>query len=264
MFPFKKISIAQFQNKHYREVFAQHQLDHFDQLWAKQISWFEPPNHRRGGWSGVGQLELASKKGDVLSVFVKKQQNHRRPSFLHPIKGEPTFRREYKRLKFLEANNIKAPKVIFYGEKQVENNVTAILVTKTLIGFQPLDEVAQQWRVSGNVTRQQKYNLLKKVASSVREFHQTGLVHRALYPKHIFVKDAGHQPEIAFIDLESARFSPIFLYRAYFDLSKLTRYANGWTRSERMYFFLCYFQAQQMTTSLKRMCRFIMRRVSRA
>jgi tRNA A-37 threonylcarbamoyl transferase component Bud32 len=252
-----------FQTKHYQQIFAQHQLDGFDQLWLKQIDWFEPPNHRRGGWSGVGQLELVSKNDNVLSVFVKKQQNHGRQTLCHPLKGEPTFRREFKRLKFLEEKNINAPKVVFYGEKQIENKACAILTTVTLANFEPLDEVTRQWRASGEVTRQQKQRLLQTVASSVRHFHKTGLVHRALYPKHIFVKNAASAPEVAFIDLEKARFSQFFLYRAYFDLSALSRHAESWTRSERLYFFLKYFQVQRMTPALKRICRFILRRAMR-
>ncbi|MEE9331789.1 MAG: lipopolysaccharide kinase InaA family protein [Methylophilaceae bacterium] len=251
-----------FQTKRYQQIFAQHQLDGFMPIWAKKIDWFEEPNHRRGGWSGVGQLALKA-DGDDLSVFVKKQQNHGRLSLLHPFKGEPTFRREFKRLAFLEVNNIKAPKVVFYGEQRIENSMCAILATETLHGFVALDEVTQQWHSGGGQSRQSKQQLLKVVADSLRGFHETGLVHRALYPKHIFIKDAVNQPQIALIDLEKARFSLLFLYRAYFDLSALNRHAEYWSRSDRLFFFLQYFQVKRLSKPLRLMCQFIIRRSTR-
>lgn len=251
-----------FQSQHYQQIFAQHQLDGFEPLWHKQIAWFEEPNHRRGGWSGVGQLILASDNGE-LNVFVKKQQNHGRRTLLHPINGEPTFRREFARLTFLEAQDIKAPKVVFYGERKIDDQACAILATETLLDFEPLDVVTQRWFSTEQKTRQQKRQLLKTVASTVRAFHEAGLVHRALYPKHLFVKNAEIQPEVAFIDLEKARFSWLFLYRAYFDLAALNRHAENWSGSDRLYFFLQYFQVPALNKTLRFLGRQIVKRSAR-
>jgi hypothetical protein len=252
-----------FQTKEYQTIFAEHHLDGFASLWAKEIDWFEPPNHRRGGWSGVGQMMLTSDLRE-LSVFVKKQQNHGRRTLWHPFSGEPTFRREFKRLIFLEQQQIKAPKVVLYAEEKVKNDVCAILATETLLGFEPLDIITRRWHKGESVTRLQKTKLLQSVAETVRRFHQAGLVHRALYPKHIFVKNAETVPEVAFIDLEKSRFSLFFLYRAYFDLSALNRHAEYWSRSQRLRFFLSYMQSKRLTKRLKFMCQLILRRSTRS
>jgi serine/threonine protein kinase len=251
-----------FQSKRYQKIFAQHQLDGFEPIWHKHIDWFEEPNHRRGGWSGVGQLALSYDDGE-LSVFVKKQQNHGRRSLLHPFEGEPTFRREYKRLVFLEKKQVKAPKVVFYGEQRIEQQACAILATESLLGFEPLDIVTEQWYTVQRKTRQQKRYLLKTVAAALRAFHQTGLVHRALYPKHIFIKNAASQPEVALIDLEKARFNPLFYYRAFFDLAALNRHADYWSKSDRLFFFLQYFQAERLNHVLRFICRRILKRSRR-
>lgn len=256
------VMLPLFQSERYQQVFAQHQLDGFEPLWHKKIDWFEEPNRRRGGWSGVGQLELKA-GADDLSVFVKKQQNHGRRTFLHPFKGEPTFRREFKRLVFLDARQIKAPKVVCYGEKRIDNKACAILATEALLGFEPLDIVTQRWHTSTHQSRQQKQKLFKVVANSLRDFHQAGLVHRALYPKHIFIKNAEGQPEVALIDLEKARFSLFFFYRAYFDLSALNRHAESWTRSEKLFFFLQYFQEKHLSKQLRFICKRILKRSAR-
>jgi tRNA A-37 threonylcarbamoyl transferase component Bud32 len=251
-----------FQSEEYQQIFFKNQLAEFAQIWAKNIDWFEEPNHRRGGWSGVGQLILPANNGE-LNVFVKKQQNHGRRTVLHPISGEPTFRREFKRLGFLEKHHIGAPKVVFYEEKKINGNACAILVTKTLINYEPLDVVTKRWFLQENISRQQKKELLKKLAEVLRGFHQSGLVHRALYPKHIFVKNSESQPEVALIDLEKARFSLSFLYRAYFDLSALNRHAEFWSRSQKLYFFLQYFQIKRLNRFLKVMCQLIVKRSMR-
>lgn len=251
-----------FQSKRYQQIFAQHQLDGFEPLWNKHIAWFEEPNHRRGGWSGVGQLTLTTDR-DALSTFVKKQQNHGRRTLLHPFKGEPTFRREFKRLTFLERHHVKAPKVVCYGEQTIEGESCAILATETLLDYEPLDVVTQDWFTNTAKARQQKRTLLKFVATALRGFHNTGLSHRALYSKHIFVKDADTQPEVALIDLEKARFSPVSFYRTYFDLSALNRHAEYWSRSDRMYFFLHYFQTKRLSKPLRWLCRLILKRSAR-
>ncbi|MGQ0442957.1 MAG: lipopolysaccharide kinase InaA family protein [Methylophilaceae bacterium] len=235
----------------------------FNRLWAQEIDWFETPNHRRGGWSGVGKLELNTAKGESLSVFVKKQQNHGRATLRHPIEGEPTFRREFERLQYLKQHGFAAPKVVFYDEKVIDNQTCARLVTEALLDYEPLDAITERWFKQGGISSVQKHRLLKVVAVSLLKFHMLGLVHRALYPKHIFVKDAATDPKVALIDLEKARFSPLLFYRAYFDLASLNRRANYWSFSERLYFFQRYFDLEQLTTPYKFLCRFIIRRSAR-
>ncbi len=251
-----------FQSKEYQTIFSQHHLDDFASLWARKIDWFEPPNHRRGGWSGVGQLFLASNSSS-LNIFVKKQQNHGRRTLFHPFKGEPTFRREFKRLVFLAQNQIKAPKVVFYAEEKIKKDSCAILATEALVGYEPLDVITKRWHSNEVFSSSQKSNLLKVTAEVIRRFHEAGLVHRALYPKHIFVKNAGTAPEVALIDLEKSRFSLLLYYRAYFDLSALNRHAEYWSRSQRMRFFLSYMRSKRLTKPLKFMCQLILRRSTR-
>jgi serine/threonine protein kinase len=245
------------------QVLEQYQLHTFEKLWEHQIEWFEAPNERRGGWSGVGRLQLEVSGAKPLCLFVKKQQNHGRLSLLHPIKGEPTFRREYKRLQYLQRQGVAAPQVVFYDEQVVEKKSCAILVTEELTGYQPLDSLTENWFAKGSLAREQKRQLLKVIATSLRHFHQLGLVHRALYPKHIFVKCMDEQVQVALIDLEKARFSPFFWYRAYFDLSALSRHAEHWSRSDRLYFFIQYCQLQYLGKISKWFCRQLIKRSQR-
>jgi serine/threonine protein kinase len=252
-----------FQSAHYQAIFAHNQLHDFDAIWAREIDWFEAPNERRGGWSGVGCLQLDSPLGTSLRVFVKKQQNHGRFSLRNPIKGEPTFRREFEHLTFLEEREFDAPRVVFYGEQSTNQQTRAILITVELAGFISLDTLSHQIATKGKMSAQKKRMLLASIASKLRCFHQLNLMHRALYPKHILVATADTAPQIALIDLEKARFSPVFWNNAYFDLAALTRHAEHWSRTQRLYFFLQYCQLKQLTGFSKWLCRLIIKRAMR-
>jgi len=238
-------------------------LHTFEQVWKHPIAWFEAPNESRGGWSGVGRLQLVLPDGAVLSLFVKKQQNHGRSTLLHPLAGEPTFRREYKRLQYLQRKGVGAPQVVFYAEQLVDGKACAILVTEELDGYQSLESLAEPLFVDKTLTRRQKQQLFKVIASSIRSFHALGLAHRALYPKHIFVKDAGGHAQIALIDLEKARFSPFLWYRAYYDLAAFNRHAADWRRTDRLYLFKQYCRIERLGKLSKWLCRRLIKRSQR-
>lgn len=231
-----------FQSNDYQALFAQHQLTDFNAIWNRDIAWFEPPNERRGGFSGVGKLLLQTEDGKNFIFFVKKQQNHGRKSWAHPVIGEPTFRREFRNLTFLQKHNIGAPSVVYYAESTSTNQ--AILITENLTDFVPLDTINLS-----QLQQAQQYDLVKKVATEIKRFHDTGMVHRALYPKHIFVKNAGTgiAPEVALIDLEKARFSPLAWYRAYFDLAAFLRHTVDWDDGRKLLLIKSYLEKIELS-----------------
>jgi hypothetical protein len=245
----------------FSEILSKNQLDTFAKVWDYKVNWFEEPNERRGGWSGVGQVILEVKSDVHLSLFIKKQQNHGRTSLLHPIAGEPTFRREFARLQFLEKNQFGAPHVVFYAESNSDTHQRAILMTQALTDFVPLDVLIDTWWQTAS--RLQQLTLIKKIASEIRRFHDLGLSHRALYPKHIFVKDAACNPQIAVIDLEKARFTTLLWNRTFFDLAALNRHTNHWRNTQRMAFLLSYLKVVKLNFFEKILCRLIIRRAKR-
>lgn len=245
----------------YANLLRQHQLDGFSQLWSHEVKWFEAPNHRRGGWSGVARMELAG-EDKVHGFFIKKQQNHGRWSLATFPKQEPTFRREFQHLQYLQSKQFAAPEVVFYGEQIIDGQMCAILMTKELAQYRPLDVVTEAPEFA-SVPKQRKRQLLQSAAVAIRRFHTFHLMHRALYPKHIFVANAAEAPAIALIDLEKTRYSPLFWYNAYFDLAALNRHSVGWSRTSRLYFFKQYCQISRLTWASKWLCRCIIARSKR-
>lgn len=245
----------------YASLLRLHQLDGFTQLWNHEVNWFEAPNHRRGGWSGVARMQLED-EGKAHGFFIKKQQNHGRWSLATFPKQEPTFRREFQHLQFLQGKQFAAPEVVFYGEQIVDGKMCAILMTKELAQYQPLDVVTEATDFFAK-PKQIKQQLLQAVATTIRRLHGFHLMHRALYPKHIFVSNAEAAPSVALIDLEKARYSPFFWYNAYFDLAALNRHSIGWSKTSRLYFFKQYCQISRLTWASKWFCRSIIARSKR-
>lgn len=252
-------------------VITAHGLQTFDAWWDRHIDWFEAPNARRGGWSGVGKLVLAPQSGPAMTLFVKKQHNHGRRTWRHPWAGEPTFRREFERLQSLAQAGIGAPKVLLYGESRVAGDQRAILVTENLHGLTDLEQALPGWVTLPQADRRQR---LRAVAQAIRRFHDHGWVHRALYPKHIFVTAERVNPSVApidlavaLIDLEKTRQIVGRWRRAHFDLSALHRHTEGLSDRDRLYFFKQYVLAnatpQRLSAGERRLLKRIIRRSKR-
>jgi hypothetical protein len=77
-----------------REQLTASHLADFEALWSVSTDWHEAPNERRGGWSGVSRHVLA----DGSAIFLKRQENHLCRTLRHPIRGIPTFYREYRNI----------------------------------------------------------------------------------------------------------------------------------------------------------------------
>lgn len=181
-------------------------LVHFDAWWQLQLPWLEAPNEERGGWSGVSLLPLDSASDASHMLYVKRQQNHTRRTWRHPILGVPTFALEFEALKQLQALGIAVPHVVFFAASKEGNTQQAVLVTQALAGCVSLDQLSPSML---DATEQAR--LAQLLGSSLRVFHRARWQHRAMYPKHIFVPYVAsqgidrHCQQCAFIDLEKAR-----------------------------------------------------------
>ncbi len=254
-----------FVSEQFFKLLKQNQLDTFDKVWNYQVNWFEEPNERRGGWSGVGKVALPNKASTQVDAktyaYIKKQQNHGRLTWRHPLRGEPTFKREFDRLTFLAEHQFVAPKVMFYAESKVDGKQCAVLMTEALDGYRDFSDLSFSWWKAASKTQQKI--LIKVLATELRRFHELGLVHRSLYPKHIFVKNVDSSPEIALIDLEKARFGWLFWYRAFFDLAALNRHTMCCRRTQRLAFLKTYLKQEKLTYTSKLLARMIIKRAQR-
>ena len=228
------------------EILEHNGLAGFDALWALEADWFEPPNERRGGWSGVVRLELKRPDGGMEGVFLKRQENHLRHTLHHPLSGEPTFAGEMQNILLLQQAGVPTLEPLYYGQRKIDGRWRAILVTRELAGFKPLDWWMRQWREAGwRLNRPVRLAVIDEAARVIRRLHRGGLVHNALHPKHLFIHvsrgdDGLPVAEVRLIDLEKMRRAFSLFRAARRDLDSLNRRCQPYSRSDRLRFLRGY------------------------
>jgi hypothetical protein len=205
----------------WRDILVLNNLDDHKKIWALQAEWFEEPNRRRGGWSGVSRIELNLPDGNK----VKRQEDHVSRTLRHPIKGLPTFAREFEKIRSFEKNHIPSLELIAFEQWEEEGHQCAILMTKELEGYSPL--TSEEYQPSGFFvsTMKQKDRLFKKLAKA----------------KEVFFK-------------ERAEFR---------DLCTLHRHAEQWGAKDQLRFFHIYREEKKLTSQSKKLLRKIIAKVKR-
>ncbi len=247
----------------YARLLQLNQLDTFEKVWSRKVDWFEEPNERRGGWSGVGRITLQQEDGSEIGAYLKRQDSHCRTSFLHPIKGVPTFQREFEMMHYLEQQGIRAPEVMLFG-RNPNGDLKTTLLTKELDGFVPLEDLTERLFANGRPALAVQRPIIEAVAQLAKQLHVAKVQHRSFYPKHLFVNMADtNMPQVAVIDLEKSRINYIAIMRSLIDLAVLNRHAKHWSKSRRMYFYLQYLGLKRLTPFAKWLCRRIVKRSNR-
>lgn len=209
-------------------------MDSFSAWWQLSITWLEPPNEERGGWSGVGRWMMPGEPSEHRLLYVKRQQNHTRFSLWSPWHGTPTFAVEYQMLRYLQKKNILVPHVAYAGVRDSAEGRQAILVTQALVGFIDLE----QWMKDHTLASAPE--LIAAVARAIRQLHAAGIQHRALYPKHLFVRATDEGYEIAFIDLEKAQPMWLPVWQRWRDIRQLMSRLKGYPDSVSVQLFDAY------------------------
>ena len=238
----------------WREPFLAHGLDGFEALWALEADWFEPPNHRRGGWSGVARVALTLADGSVRHIFLKRQENHIRKSWRHPLAGEPTFRAEARNLRLLHRRGIPAPQLIYYAERRTPDGWRVILATLELEGFEPMDRLIDTWKHHDwKAARPLRRALIPEVAGLLRRFHRLRQAHNALHAKHIFIDPKARRA--CLIDLEKMRPRLTRRQAMLRDLDTLNRRTDHISRADRLRFLLAYLEKPRVDAQVRRLWR---------
>jgi len=232
--------------KHYiaekwRDILVFNNLDTADKIWALKADWFEEPNHRRGGWSGVSRIELKLPLGGTVGIFLKRQEDHVSRSLSHPFKGRATFAREYEVITAFKQHKVPSLDVVFFGHWQEHGHQRAVLMTEELAAYSPLSSPEYQNGGKFFSTEQQKKQLFVKLAELMRSMHRHKFQHNCFYPKHVFARSLDNgDVELRVIDLEKVK-QLVSRKRAQFrDLSTLLRHSHGWTFEDKLAFFSVY------------------------
>lgn len=230
-----------FPNAAARAQLAASGLADFAALWSLDADWHEAPNERRGGWSGVSRHVLA----DGTAIFLKRQENHLCRTWRHPLRGIPTFYREYLNIRRLQEHAIGAVEALYYGDRLAAGKWRAILVTRALDDSISLDE----WdAATDRGDPSQRRSLIRAVALACARLHHHRLQHSCLYGKHLFVRRspaAGpdyQEADVRFIDLEKLRLGLSRERVGAHDLDQLMRHTQVWSDDDRACFLSAYRQ----------------------
>lgn len=185
------------------------QTQSFAFWWEAPGQWVEPPNIRRGGWSGVLRCRWQNR-----AVYLKRQHQHFCREWLHPL-GWPTLCREYRNLLTLQKLGIHCPAPVYFARE----GAAAVLVVEALDGFVALDQL----HLDAGPQREQ---LALNLGRCLGHMHKHHLQHGCLYAKHIFVRQSADAWQIALIDLEKMRWRPAAKKSAQHDLDQLQRHQS--------------------------------------
>ena len=217
-----------------RALLERHGLGTFDALWAKQLEAVDEPNTARGGWSSVFRLDLEGQ-----GYYLKRQSNYLTRT-LHAPFGEPSFAREFRNISRYRKLGIPALQAAFFGERKVDGEVRAILLTRALDGWTDLDTLLQQWP---EMDAQQQTAILQACGDLAQTLHAAGQVHGCFYPKHIFMRAKAGMYRAQLIDLEKTRPALFGRRDRVKDLEPLLRRAPMWSEAHVRELLAAYLQS---------------------
>jgi tRNA A-37 threonylcarbamoyl transferase component Bud32 len=217
-----------------RSLLERHGLTDFQALWDVQLDAVDEPNTGRGGWSSVFRLDL-----DGQGFYLKRQSNYLTHTLHHPL-GEPSFSREFRNISRYRKLGIPALQAAFYGERRVNGERRAILMTRALDGWTDLDAILSGW---SQLAESVRGAILKACGELAHTLHGAGQVHGCFYPKHIFLQEQGGRYQAQLIDLEKTRPALFGKRDLIKDLEPLLRRAPMWGDAERRAFLAAYLHA---------------------
>lgn len=255
--------VSEYVNEAWRAILRHNQAEAFDPLWQlNPAGWFEPPNYRRHGWSGVVRQTLALPEGGEVGIFIKRQENHVYRSWKNLFRPSATFEREFQNLQSCRSLGVPTLEPIYFGQCTVDGKLRATLITRELTGYLPFD--AECYRPIAKLDRPRRRRFFHEVAAALRQMHRRNIQYNCLYLKHIFVKeDTDGAVHVRLIDLEKAKWRPFRWLIAIRDLYSLNRRAEGWSRTDRLRLFLAYRQEARLSPASKWLLRAVVRRMRR-
>lgn len=222
----------------------------------RQFDWFEPPNHRRGGWSGVSRIILNPEAlpEDQVPVFLKIQQNHwfRAPNNF--FRRQLTFVRENESMTQIAPVVSCTPEVLLFGQWTSGPDTGAVIITRALDGWHPLNGWLQG---KNSLVPPDQTTLLKvfeSIASTSRLLNNAGWVHLSFSAKHLFVRPNNDSAyDVCLIDYEKCRRHLSSGYRTIKDCSHFMRHTPLMTDALKREYLKFYFQTDVFSPAHRRL-----------
>jgi hypothetical protein len=227
-------------------------LDDFETIWQQDIGWFEEPNERRGGWSGVSRLEVELPDGNPVAVFIKRQLNHVTRTWSHPVRGITTFRREFENLQRLQSVGVPTLDVLYFAEREARGKRRAILISRELTGYSSFEDCMAYWQQHGFPEKAVWHSLIDKLAAIARRMHRHHMQQNCFLPKHVFIGERDAGMDIRLIDFEKAKRTLTVEHAMLRDLDTFNRRSPGLRTTDRLRFLLAYHERDRVDRRVRK------------
>jgi hypothetical protein len=219
-------------------------------LTTREFDWFEAPNHRRGGWSGVSRITLnpEAPEREQRAVFLKIQQNH---FYIAPntyFKKRLTFEREFSAMRALKPHCEAIPELVMFATWETNGDRGCVLITESLDDWLPLGPWLLGQEREPVPEKETLHLALGAIAATAREINQAGWIHMCFSAKHIFVqKQANGQFKTSVVDLEKTRKRIGLGHRTVRDCSYFLRHTPNLSEDDKVHFLKAYFETEHFT-----------------
>ena len=156
--------------------------------------------------------------------------------------------------------SIPSMEVAFFGERHADGELQAILLTRDLQGYLPLDHWFERW---AELDYRLQQDLIRASAAIVARLHACDAVHNCLYPKHLFLKPRADGMGVRFIDLEKLRFQRFSRRGQERDLDALNRRSEAPSRTQRLRFMLSYLGKSRVDGEVRHWVQRVLKRSAR-
>jgi len=252
-----------FLSEDWRAVFEYNDMKSFQDFWEYEAEWFEEPNVRRGGWSGVMRVVLESPDDTERVIFLKRQENHVTKTIWYPFRGKMTFEIEMKAIQQLRACNIPTLKPLYFAQRTIDGDRRSILITAELKDYISLEDLTHEWDDKGWPSVAERKRIIISVANVLREMHKHKLQHNCFYAKHVLLKFVDNDIDVRIIDLEKVKRRCLRTTATIRDLYTLSRHLGSWSATDRLRFLLVYMQIPRLNPVARKVWKKIARRTVR-
>jgi hypothetical protein len=237
---------------------------HFDSWWNAEQNLVEVGNFRgpdaNTSWSHVSRIELP----DGRTVFLKRQQNHFPNNLILKARKIPTFEIEWNNYQKLKAAGVPTLNIVHFASRKVNRDKQCIVVSEELKDMSPMDALVKWFESNTWPSRQERLAMLGAIVKVIKTMHSSGLIHNALYGRHIylnipFIDGAPVLPDnyrVCLIDLERTK-SPgknsTKLIKN--DLEKMYRRIPEWPARDCLWFLKQYLGIDKLTPEAKTIAR---------
>jgi|GEM_PF-2013202 hypothetical protein len=222
----------------------------------QKFDWFEEPNERRGGKSGVCRIVLNPDfpREAQKAVFFKIQQNYSFRAFNKFFTKQLTFVREFEANRKVAAILPHTPEILLFCTWKSGRDKWAALITKELASWIQL----AGWLKGENGIEPPHEQIFLKIlgaaAETSRRLNDAGWVHMGFSAKHIFIRPgADNSFETCVIDFEKCRKHPNPAYRTLKDCSHFMRHTPGICDEHKLYYLKAYFKTESFTRAQLRL-----------